>query len=167
MSTGENLPSAFGALKTELGEAASDSNKLLRAFLFTTLCVMGGAMGAATLEGCMFLDAERGRQVAMAIEAIGDLTGDPVEIFWTYVASRASQLGLAVPESVEEKTLARLACITRCVSREELTALKAHWFSMSTTNRSFLCSRLVADGISDQGFVFEKSSQHLWFFLPP
>ena len=83
MSTGENLPSAFGALKTELGEAASDSNKLLRAFLFTALCVMGGAMGAATLEGCMFLDAERGRQVAMAIEAIGDLTGDPVEIFWT------------------------------------------------------------------------------------
>ena len=104
----------------------------------------------------MFLDDERGPQVAMAIEAHGDLTGNPIHLYWTYIASRTSRLGLAVPASLEEKTFARLACITRCVSRAELTALKTQWFSMSATDRCFLCSRLVADGISEQAFVFEE-----------
>jgi hypothetical protein len=153
---GENLPSAFSTLKRELEKSESDSKKLLRALLFTTLCTIGGLMGAVTIEGCKFLDEKRGRQVSMAIEAMGDLTGDPIELYWNHIASRGSMLGMTKIDSIETKTLARLACITRCAGREELDALQTDWCSLSIADRCFLCSRLVADGISEQGFVFEN-----------
>ena len=109
----ENIPSAFSNLKIALDECPSDTDKLLRVFLFTMLCTMSGAMGMVSMEGSAFMNEERGWPVFMALEAIGDLSGDPVERYWLFIKHRVRTIGIESVESFEEKALARLSCLTR------------------------------------------------------
>ena len=48
------------------------------------LCTMSGAMGMVSMEGSAFMNEERAGPVVMALEAIGDLSGDPVEQYWSF-----------------------------------------------------------------------------------
>jgi len=89
----------------------------------------------------------------LGMKALTQECVSPWKIYWTYVASRASQFG--VPHgSCEELTFARLVCLTRTNNSAGLSALRKAWETLTVRQRKAMVECFMADGITSQAIVF-------------
>merc|ERR1711871_1904528 len=156
---GENLPSDLNNLETALKASTSNSNTPLRFFIFTVTCIISGVLGHVSMKGSVYLNEDRGWPLLMALETLRDESGDPVERYWSFIRRRVSLFGVRVEGTVEDRVLARLACISRVTRVSEMAYLREYWYSMTRNERCYVCSRLGSNGISEQAFLLQYLPQ--------
>lgn len=151
MLQGENIPSRIlvlqGLLKEEEGE------QLLKFCLFALLGIMSGLLGTRSLKGSLFMDEKNGCNVVLGIQCLRQLEyASPHAVYWTYIATRAGQLGLGA-DSPGQLALARLACLIRA-SSEDCEFLQETWRALTRLEREALTDHFLTDGIHEVAVLF-------------
>merc|ERR1712185_638319 len=92
--------------------------------------------------------------IVLAIQALQNLdTWTPQRVYWTYVWSRAQQLGLHASGN-DGLALARLMCLNRIGSRKQLQELEDAWGDLCDDDRRVLINHFLADGITQKAIIF-------------
>jgi len=150
MLQGENNPSHIQTLQQCVQEAGED---LLKFYLFNLVGIMCAIRGAESNDGSLFANQANGTSMLLGIQCLRQLTNaTPHAIYWTYIRSRAVDLGLLTDKS-EHLAIARLACLLRA-SKADVADLLKHWNALSRDDRLILVSHFLADGIHEKAFLF-------------
>jgi len=114
---------------------------------------MGGS-GGSNLCGSRFMDENNGRVTVLSLHALKQLqVENPHAIYWSYIRARA-QYSKHSASSVEDLALARLVCLSRAQSAEDLTHVTRSWRELEVADRKTLTEHFVADGIRQRALLF-------------
>lgn len=147
---GENLPFHLEALDLKIQLEGETS---FRCYLVALVAMMCGLAGSVTTKGSLFCDNENGRTLLLGVQCSQRVgLAKPHAIYWGYISSRARPLNYDC-EDVESHVLARLACLTRCTSPEDMDMLKEAWEMLSYAEKSILVKAFIADGVFNKAEV--------------
>merc|ERR1712050_379025 len=98
-------------------------------------------------------DSRNGSAIIWCVQCLQQLNiGTPNAIYWSYVSLRARALRLPV-DTLEELALARMACLLRAFSIEDVDLLGKTWDALNHLDRQILVEHFLADGIEEMTFV--------------
>jgi len=150
---GEITPWHLHILRERVEEQGEDL-LLLKFYLVAMWAIMCGIRGSEIEDGSLFMDEENGRNVMEGITSLIRLCSTSTHsIYWSYIESRGAWLGLN-STTPAHYALARLTCLTRCTTSSDLQELVEAWDTMSHCDRIPLAKNFLADGITDEAFVF-------------
>jgi len=150
MLQGENIPSHIWVLQECIAEQGEE---LLKFYLVALVGIMCGIRGAETLSGSLFMDEKNGRNVMTGIKCLRQMgQASPHSIYWNYICSRGTYLGMQTG-TPEELAMTRLAALIRATPAD-LETLQGSWMSISRSEREILTDHFLADGIQDIAFQF-------------
>ena len=149
MMQGENVPGNVAELRDFF------VNRTMGTFRFYIFYLLGFISGIAGGRGSRFMIAKNAEAAISAIHMLKHLLEkSPSSIYWSYLISRATPLGLR-HRTAEELAFVRLACLSRVRDAVGLTALWNSWQACSSVERSLLVDHFLMDGIEDRAFVLQ------------
>lgn len=148
---GENLPAHVQALQRVLRHGGE---RQLKFYLFAMVAMMSGLFGVTQQRGSDFMDQANGGNIVLVIRSLLQMSVWSAErAYWTYIWSRGERLGLCA-RHIEHFALARLLCLARVSSPEDLTQLREVWHALSANDRRLLTDHLVLKGSNQKAVAF-------------
>ena len=144
----ENMPQNLTSIKEMI---ADKGQAMLGFYLFHIFADMSGIMGAISLNGSLFMTETMYSNFGLGIRALSELAfKSPNEVYNAFLSERANSQGLRFEPTTADRSIARLACLSRVFEKNGGTEVLSAWESLEDSTKQVLSEHLSRTGISDQ-----------------
>lgn len=143
----ENMPQNLTSIKEMI---ADKGQAMLGFYLFHIFADMSGIMGAISLNGSLFMTETMYSNFGLGIRALSELAfKSPNEVYNSLLNERANSQGLRFVPTTTDRSIVRLACLSRVFDKNGGFEVLSAWESLPDSTKQVLSEHLSRTGIAD------------------